>query len=117
MILALPYPPSANRYWRIVRGRAVLSAEARQYKRTVALMAKAQKVSKPFEGPVRLTISVYRPQKSGDLSNRLKVLEDALQGIAFEDDNQVVEIHMRRGDDKANPRAVVTIEQFREEAA
>lgn len=117
MILSLPYPPSANRYWRIVNGRAVLSAEARQYKRTVALLAKTQKCGKPYDGPVSLTVSIYRPQKRGDLSNRLKVLEDALQGVAIEDDDQVVEIHMRRLDDESNPRAVVTIEQFREEAA
>ena len=115
MILSLPYPPTSNKYWRVVNGRMVLSRDGRKYKRVVPLLAKVQKCGPAFEGPVVLTVTVYRPIKRGDLSNRLKVLEDALQGVAYLNDEQVVEIHMRRREDPKNPRAVVTIEQFRDE--
>jgi Holliday junction resolvase RusA-like endonuclease len=54
---------------------------------------------------------VYRPRKAGDLSNRIKVLEDALNGIAWIDDKQIVEIHARREDDASNPRVEVRIEE------
>lgn len=104
--LSLPYPPSANRYWRSFRGTTVVSSEAKQYKRDVALLAGG---TEPFEGDVILCLDVYRARKAGDLSNRIKVLEDALQGIAYIDDKQVVEIHARRFDDARNPRVEVTI--------
>ena len=104
MYLVLPYPPSANRYWRTFRGRAVVSAEARAYKADVKL-----KGCIPFVGPVALIARFYRPQRSGDLDNRLKVLCDALNGHAWDDDSQVVEIHAYRHDDKARPRVEVEV--------
>lgn len=111
MKLTLGYPPSANRYWRVFQGIARLSQEARSYKAGVVMKAKGLRLGKPLTSPVAMTLNVYRPRKAGDLSNRLKVLEDALQGVAFDDDDQVVEIHMYRHDDKENPRVEVVIEE------
>lgn len=106
----IPYPPSANRYWRVFRGRPTVSAEAKAYKEVVAelvgpLMASA------WDGPVRLEVSVFRPRKAGDLSNCLKVLEDALRGIVFVDDSQTVDIRLTRFDDAEYPRAQVRVER------
>ena len=39
----LPYPPSVNRYWRSVKGRAILSSEARAYRREVVSMFAARR--------------------------------------------------------------------------
>ena len=50
-----------------------------------------------------------RPQRSGDLDNRLKCLLDSLNGIAWSDDGQIVEIHAYRHDDKKNPRVEIEI--------
>lgn len=110
MKIVLPYPPSSNRYWKVWRGRAVVSAEAKQYKQGVRLRALTEGHRKPLEGPVVLSLVVYRPRRAGDLSNRIKVLEDALNGIAWIDDKQIVELHARREDDAANPRVVVNVE-------
>jgi crossover junction endodeoxyribonuclease RusA len=108
--LVLPYPISANRYWRSVPGRGVLlSAEARRYKEDAGKEALAAGV-RPVDGPVALTVTLYRPAKRGDLDNRLKVLLDALGGgIAYRDDSQVVELHAYRCDDAANPRVEVQV--------
>lgn len=106
--IVLPYPISANRYWRAVRGRVLVSAEARAYKARVAWLCMAAKV-RPLDGPLSVSLAVYRPRHIGDLDNTLKVLLDALRGIAFADDDQVVELHALRLDDKANPRAEVTL--------
>jgi nitric oxide reductase large subunit len=38
--------------------------------------------------------SVFRPRASGDLDNRIKVLVDALQGIAYANDSQVKHIDL-----------------------
>lgn len=115
MTLTVPYPPSANRYWRTFRGRTVVSAEAREYKRQVWLTALTQTKEKPTAAPVELILRVYRPRRAGDLSNRIKVLEDALIGIAFEDDSQVVRIMAVRREDKKNPRVEVEVNELKEE--
>lgn len=57
-----------------------------------------------------MTAKVYRPRRVGDLMNREKVLSDALQGIAFHDDKQIVEAHFYQHDDKDNPRVEVEVE-------
>jgi Holliday junction resolvase RusA-like endonuclease len=85
------------------------SQEAKDYKAAVKWRALHQKL-KPLECNVAVSVTIYRPIKSGDLDNRLKPLLDSLRGIAYVDDKQVVELHALRLDDAANPRAVVTVE-------
>lgn len=106
MTATLPYPPSANRFWRHFRGRVVLSAEGRAYKQAVALLLRK---AKPAGHEVSVHLHFYRPRKSGDLDNRIKLLLDSLNGLAWEDDDQVVELHAWRHDDKKKPRVEVTI--------
>lgn len=108
-VLTLPYAPSANRFYRNYQGRMVMSAEARTYKQTVMLLARAQGYTEPLEGDVRLRVDVYRPFKRGDLDNRLKVTLDSLQGVLYKDDAQIVEIHARRFDAKGAARIVVSV--------
>jgi crossover junction endodeoxyribonuclease RusA len=107
MTYTLPVPPSTNRFWRICRGRPVLSSEARFYKKKVAALLHKEK---PRKGEVSLTIAWYRERKSGDLSNRIKCLEDSLQGVLYVNDSQVVALHAYRYDDKANPRIEVSVQ-------
>jgi Holliday junction resolvase RusA-like endonuclease len=111
--LVLPYPPSANRYWRfvVVRERALvlLSGEARAYKKAIATIAKA-KVPHPMTGPLSVYLRIFRPRKAGDLSNRIKVVEDALNKVCYADDNQIERIVAERFEDKNNPRVEILIE-------
>lgn len=104
----LSYPPSGNRYWRHFRGITCLSAEARAYRKTAGMEAIRQGVE-VLGGPVVVGLVVYRPRRMGDLDNTSKVLLDALNGIAWNDDSQIVELHLYRFDDKNNPRVEVTI--------
>jgi len=115
--LTLPYPPSANRYWRITaRGGRVLtylSEEARAYRAHVLRLGRALGVT-PTSADVELRLVVYRPRRAGDLSNRVKVLEDALIGVAYADDSQVVRIVAERLDDAASPRVEVEVREVAE---
>lgn len=95
--LVLPYPVSANRYWRVFGGRVVHSAEARSYRNLVQI--KARGVT-PLEGPVSVHVALC-PEMTAkglasktrlDLDNCLKVALDALQGVAFSNDKQVVKL-------------------------
>jgi crossover junction endodeoxyribonuclease RusA len=110
MRLTLPFPPTGNLYWRHARGRTYVSDEARRYRTGVKLRALTAGLRNPLEGPVCVSVAIYRPAKRGDLDNSLKVLLDSLRGVAFVDDSQVEELHAMRFEDKANPRAVVTVE-------
>lgn len=101
--LNLPYPISANRYWRNRGNVRYLSKEAQAYKRAVAASAAGVK---PLGGAVELRVTVLPKQtKSGaaskvciDLDNSLKVLCDALNGVAYQDDKQVKRIVAEYGE-------------------
>ena len=102
MRLSLPYPPSANRYWRIFRGRATPSKAATEYKAVVRQSACLGVIT----GPLALSITLHPKQcKDGseskvviDLDNCLKVALDALQGVAYENDRQVKRITLAYGE-------------------
>lgn len=111
MRLTLPYPPSVNRIWRVFGNRVIKSKEGRAYAFTVACMAKSREV-RPVDGPLSVTVTAYRPQKRGDLDNVLKAAFDALNGVAWDDDSQVVELHALRLDDKHNPRLEVSVQPW-----
>lgn len=108
----LPMPPSANKYWRNVviggKARTLVSEGAKNYKKEIAELAHRLGM-RPAVGDVSIAIRLYRNQASGDLDNRIKVTLDALRGVAFEDDKQVVEIHAYRHDDKGNGRIVISV--------
>lgn len=106
--IVLPLPPSANRYWRYVAGRPVVSAQARDYKAEVAVIASIAGWS-PVAEDVAVVLRFYRQRKHGDLDNYVKILLDALKHIAYMDDSQVSELHMWRHDDKDYPRVEVEV--------
>ncbi|MFP2959935.1 RusA family crossover junction endodeoxyribonuclease [Myxococcus sp. 1LA] len=86
--LVLPWPPSGNRYWRSDRGNTPhVSDEGKAYKARVKASHLGQRALK---GPVVLSATLYPPtRQKSDLGNRLKVLEDALELLAYLNDNQV----------------------------
>jgi Holliday junction resolvase RusA-like endonuclease len=106
--IVLPLPPSANTYWRYPSNGVYVSEAAENYKAGVKLRATLQRMT-PFGGEVAMYVHVYRAQKRGDLDNFAKVLGDALNGVTYHDDSQVIELHMWRHDDKGNPRCEVEV--------
>lgn len=99
--LRLPEPPSSNRYWRVFRGRAVKSGDARAYSTLVLAdyrrqTTAIQRQQLPLDGPVGISLAWYRSCKSGDLDNRAKVLLDAVKGLLYHDDKQVECLTMTR---------------------
>ncbi|MFM9922735.1 RusA family crossover junction endodeoxyribonuclease [Variovorax sp. H27-G14] len=134
--LTLPYPISANRYWRTaVRGTFVstyVSKEAENFKEQVGWLCKAAGIRTPLTGRVAISVQLYpnRPQdfktrmrKLGaawddgvqciDIDNANKVLLDALKGIAIEDDKWVRRLSSERMEpDEHGARVVLRIEQL-----
>lgn len=137
--LTLPYPISANRYWgtRVIKAKATgkwmamtyVTPEAEDYRKTIASLCFAAGISKPIPGRVAVTLQLFphRPQdwqkrqrqhgaawddtvQCIDLTNAEKVLMDALNGLAFEDDKRVFRYQAERMEpDQHGARVVITI--------
>lgn len=94
-------PLSTNRLY---RGRRFLTAEGKANKEALAWEMRAEWRGVPLRGPVALDITLYWPDaRRHDLDN-IKGLLDAFTGILYEDDSQIVELRIRKGVDRANPR-------------
>lgn len=112
MTLTLPYPPGVNALYRTFRGRMLLSSEARAYKTKVGLLARAAGL-RPRKGEVEVRLALFRPRRIGDIDGPLKVLLDALEGHAYDNDSQVVGLYVTRHDDSGNPRVQVLVDDAR----
>lgn len=78
-----------------VRGRKAYvytPPKTREYERLVGWAAKSAGC-RPVEGPVSVTLSVYAKGRL-DADNIAKSILDSLNGVAYEDDDQVVELHI-----------------------
>jgi len=135
--LRLPWPVSANRYWRsfVPRGHkraiVVLSDEAKLYKLQVHEIAIVSGLRECLAGRVHVDVQLYpglpkdavkRMRKHGegwddtvrsiDLDNALKVTIDALKGIAYHDDNQVWKLTAQRMEPEGEACAVLRISEI-----
>lgn len=111
--LILRVPPTANFWWRNLKGRTVKSREAREYQHyayVTAFAAGYRPIRRPHE--VVVTIVWHRPAARGDLDKRLGVLLDALQGVCYERDSQIAELHATRITGTTQPRVEVTIAEL-----
>lgn len=115
IVLSLPYPISANRYWatRVIKtgGKSTavtyVTADAKAYKAEVQRIARLYGVREPVACRTEIAIRLYpqRPQdwerraranpmtwdddvRSIDIDNANKVLLDALKGVVIVDDSR-----------------------------
>lgn len=61
-------------------------------------------------GPVAVTVSVFEAQHPADLDNYVKAALDALNGLAWADDGQVVEIRATVRREAPEPRMDIAVE-------
>jgi crossover junction endodeoxyribonuclease RusA len=72
--------------------------------------AKSQWKGGPLPGDVHMTAHLYHGTKrERDIDNFSKLLLDALTGIVYEDDSQIVSLTITKAYDKENPRVDVEI--------
>jgi Holliday junction resolvase RusA-like endonuclease len=70
----------------------------------------------PVSGPVALTLWIYRgDRRRVDGDNIEKAAADALNGIIWQDDQQVVDCHRYKRIDRRRPRLEVLVEGLGEE--
>ena len=91
MIEGKPVPQARPR---VVRGRAYYPKGSQDHRnRLIQAFLLEHGSETPVEGPVRLQVRICRPHRGSDLSNHLKMVEDALvdAGVLPEDNVQVVQ--------------------------
>jgi Holliday junction resolvase RusA-like endonuclease len=109
VVEGVPRPKARAR--RGAGGRWYTPHLTKAYEEAVGIAARAAGVSAPYDGAVSLHIVLWLPdRRRRDLDNCAKSICDALNGIAYEDDSQIVELIVRRHIDRERPRAEVSVE-------
>ena len=119
VVLALPFPPSVNRYWRHFRGITIVSEEGLAFRAEVCARAMEARI-RPIDGDLRVGVRYHpkkpkvdagRPVRRMDLDNILKGPLDALEGHAFNNDRQIVELQVTLEEPVPEGKVVVEIER------
>lgn len=112
-------------------GHAYTPEKTRYYEQVVQMAARL-KMQRPFDGAVRIAIcanyaipkktgktarlkmieGIMRPLKKPDVDNIAKIILDALNGIAYHDDKQVVEMHVAKFYNDT-PGVIVFVDEIR----
>lgn len=106
--LTLPYPPSVNKIY--AHGGRMRRSDAYESFRQGAKLRAFTQGARPLHGDVSIRMALFRPRRIGDIDAPVKGLLDALNLVAWLDDAQVVELHVLRFDDPADPRVSLTVE-------
>lgn len=117
---ALPLPPSINSQYTQVGRKRVLSKEHLQFKKQVQHAVHRLRVDGVitddfirdlYAGWVGLFLDFYfESPRRRDLDGGLKITQDALLDSLGINDNRVVDIHLVKRIDPANPRVEVELE-------
>lgn len=114
-----------------VTKRAKDPQKSKNFKRAIAILTRFKFRGEPFKKPIKITAKFYRqlPKKTSqknrelaelgqylpttkpDVDNYFKGLSDALNGLVFEDDNQLVEVHAHKFYSN-NPRIELEVEEI-----
>jgi crossover junction endodeoxyribonuclease RusA len=115
----LPVPPSVNHQYATVNGRRLLSSTGRAYKAQVGQLVWLALLNSPDRAVLlsqlqfaSLALSVrfyFTSALRRDVDGGLKIAQDALcEGLGV-NDNRIVETHLYKHVDKANPRIEVNL--------
>ncbi|HEU5201816.1 MAG TPA: RusA family crossover junction endodeoxyribonuclease [Nitrospira sp.] len=112
-------PPSINHQYATVNGRRLLSSTGRAYKAQVGQLVWLALVNSPHRAVLlsqfqfaSLALSIrfyFTSALRRDVDGGLKIAQDALcEGLGV-NDNRIVETHLYKHVDKANPRIEVSL--------
>ena len=117
--LTLPVPPSINHQYATVNGRRLLSSTGRSYKAQVGQLVWLALTASPHRAILLshlqsacLALSIrfyFTSALRRDVDGGLKIAQDALcEGLGV-NDNRIVETHLYKHVDRANPRIEVLL--------
>lgn len=87
-----------------------MTSEGKTLKEDYQWQAKAQYRKKPMKGELEVWTTLYlKTKRKADIDNFNKIYFDALSGIVWEDDSQIVEHHVSKRYDPKDPRIEVEV--------
>ena len=94
--------PRFNPYSR----RAVDPQKSKDFKEALTYLVKSRFKRAPFTGELSVTVTIYRSAHKfkkgvsshsyGDIDNHIKGIFDALNGVVWQDDSQITELHVKK---------------------
>ena len=93
------------------RPAIIKSSKARSY--LTVFKAQCPRLYEPLKGDLAATIRIFYASRRPDLD--ASVILDAMQGLIYENDRQVRELHLFWGLDRAKPRSEITVEPMQPE--
>ena len=114
-ITLLGSPQSTNHIYKshckFGRPCVYMSKEGKQLKEDYQWQIKSQYHGEVLTSDLKMTVELwFGTKRKHDVDNYNKLILDALSGLVYEDDKQIIELTVRKGYDKKNPRAEVKIE-------
>ena len=116
LIFEIPFDPIPLARPKFSHGRAYLPPRSRSYRdcvqNVVKEIMKRRKLS-PLTGELICRLKFFRKFKPsarnfGDIDNHVKAIFDALQGLLFNDDRQIVSVVAQKLKDADRPRTQIT---------
>jgi len=90
-----------------------MTEKGRSLKEAYWYEAKSQYRKKILEGELEVEIKLFfKNERKHDIDNYHKILFDALSGVVWKDDSQIIKLTTSRKQDKSNPRIEITIYQL-----
>ena len=114
MITLKGQPLSTNHiYKHTCRGNfssVYMSADGKELKADYIKQLAKQWKQEPIKTELSVSYVLYFGDKrKRDIDNHLKIIQDSLSGIVFEDDSQIKEMYVRKEYDKELPRVDIEI--------
>ncbi len=96
------------------KGRPALTAKYRNAKEAIFLIAKEQTSAPPYSVPVKVTFTVYEPdRRRRDILNYTQVICDGIEGVVYDNDALIHYVTVKKaGVDKENPRIELRISKY-----
>ena len=113
--IVLPWPPSINNYWRNYRGRTVISAKGRQWKKDALVELIAQGIPRNrISCRLAVWIDQYPPdRRRRDIDNPVKVAADLLVSAeVIADDSLIDALSIQRHEPQAPGKFVIRIQEY-----
>lgn len=109
-----PLPPSVNHmYGRTRTGKTYKTKEAKDIQEAYGWLTK-QQTRDFYLTPISLELIAYfADNRKHDIDNILKATQDSLTGVLWEDDSQIIDLHVMKRWDKENPRLELIIREIR----
>jgi crossover junction endodeoxyribonuclease RusA len=102
-------PLSTNHLYGQNGGRRFLKPVVRENKDEMGWEARGQYHGEPMTGPLKVSVDLFWPTRANHDIDNIKGLLDALTGIVWEDDGQIIDLHITKAYDKAAPRVEMEI--------